>query len=73
MTQDLIRQAGEALYGERWKTALAKDLGVSRDSVNDWSSDPPRMNPRPGVYDDLRALLEARRAEIAMVIEALEA
>lgn len=30
MDRDLLIKAGVAAYGERWKTALAKDLGVSR-------------------------------------------
>lgn len=57
-SQHAIIAAGRALYGERWKSALAADLGVSRDSVDDWSTG--RMRPRLGVWEDVAALLTER-------------
>lgn len=32
----LIERAGLALYGERWKTALATDLGVTYRTLQNW-------------------------------------
>lgn len=33
---DLIRRAGECLYGTRWESALAEALGVNRRTVRRW-------------------------------------
>lgn len=33
---DLLRSAGEALYGPRWQTELARALGVSDRTVRRW-------------------------------------
>lgn len=32
----LIERTGLALYGERWKTALAGDLGVTYRTLQNW-------------------------------------
>lgn len=58
----LIRRAGEALYGPRWETDLARDLGVSDRTARKWDSGD--QQPRPGVYTDLHRLLLERAAEI---------
>jgi DNA-binding XRE family transcriptional regulator len=58
----LIAEIGEALFGERWKSDLARELGVSRDTVDDWTKE--RMKPRPGVYRDLAKIVERRQAEL---------
>lgn len=36
MTRDELRAAGEALYGARWQTALARELGVADRTVRRW-------------------------------------
>jgi hypothetical protein len=41
---DLLRLVGEALYGERWQSPLAGDLGVSDRAVRYWLS---AVNPCP--------------------------
>ena len=33
LTPDLLTRAGRALYGERWKLALARDLGISERMI----------------------------------------
>lgn len=33
MRPEIIRQIGEALYGPRWQTALARDIGVSARTI----------------------------------------
>ena len=32
----LLAEIGEALYGERWQTALAQDLGMADRTVRRW-------------------------------------
>ena len=41
---DLLRLVGEALYGERWQSPLAGDLGVSDRAVRYWLT---AANPCP--------------------------
>lgn len=36
MNADQVRWCGEALYGERWQTALAEDLLVSSRTMRRW-------------------------------------
>jgi len=36
--QELLARAGEALYGPAWHSDLARDLGVSRRSVQRWAA-----------------------------------
>ena len=67
---DLIENAGRALFGDRFKTSLAEALKVNRDTVADWCSG--RMEPRPGVWADLTALLEKRAPDIAAVTQAIK-
>jgi hypothetical protein len=56
-----MRAVGHELYGERWVSALARDLGVALRTVQRWNdgayepSDPARL------IADLRALVIARR------------
>lgn len=50
---DLLRRVGEALYGERWQSPIATDLGVSDRAVRYWLSS---ANQCP---DDLGARLLA--------------
>jgi hypothetical protein len=33
---NLLTEIGEALYGERWQTALAQDLGVDGRTMRRW-------------------------------------
>ena len=36
MTNDDLRQVGELLYGPRWQSDLARDLGVAGRTVRRW-------------------------------------
>jgi len=63
----LLRDAGEALYGPRWQTDIARDLHVSDRTVRRWlagSADLP-----PGVVTDLRRLCEARAVALDNLAE----
>ena len=56
----LLLEAGEALYGPRWQTELARDLGVSDRTMRRWAagtSDVPS-----GLYLDLLRLTQERCA-----------
>lgn len=65
MTPALLCEAGEALYGPRWQSDLARDLGVADRTVRRWAAGewPVPAN----VWGELRPLLEARAHELASV------
>ena len=65
MTPDLLRLAGEALYGPRWQTALAGDLGVTDRTMRRWAGGQPMP---PGAAADLAALLRARKIDIDVAL-----
>ena len=64
--RNLIEPIGLALWGSSWKAAMAEALGVSRDTVTDWTFG--RMHPRPGVYRDLLRVAQDRRDEISRIV-----
>lgn len=61
--------AGEALYGPRWQSDLARDLGVSDRTMRRWVAG-ANATP-PGLVDDLRRLVQERRVTLAELEQAL--
>jgi hypothetical protein len=68
-TPELIRAAGEALFGSRWQTDLGDELGINRRTVQRWVSG--QNEPMPGVWADLEAMLSERAAEQLRLCEAI--
>ena len=69
MSKELLIAAGEALYGDRWQTPLARDLGLTDGRrVRQWLSG---ERPIPeSVWDALPVLLKARNKSIdALILE----
>jgi hypothetical protein len=66
----LIIAAGEALWGSRWQTDMARAVSVHEDTVNAWKRG--TKAPRDAVFDKLRALVVERRIELASVLSQLE-
>ena len=60
--REMLRQAGEALYGERWQSELSRAVGVSDRTMRRWVSDPYEIPG--GVWNDIQQLLLARGIEI---------
>jgi hypothetical protein len=63
MTTTLLYEVGEALYGPRWQTEMARDLGCSDRTVRRWAAkewDVPRT-----VWEEIHALLVAREKALA--------
>ena len=58
----LLRDAGEALYGPRWQSDLARDLGVADRTMRRWLAEADDMPP--GVALDLWRLCEERAQAI---------
>jgi hypothetical protein len=65
----LLRRAGAALYGDRWQSPLARDLGVALRTVQRWT-DGDRAPPGD-LSTRLDHLLTARATEISTVRRSL--
>lgn len=70
MTPALLREAGEALYGDQWQSALARDLKVADRTVRRWAAGDFGMPP--GLCNELIALLLDRAEAIADVKKRLK-
>lgn len=70
MPDNLITRTGRALFGDNWQAQMARELGVHKDTVQDWRQG--RSNPRPGVCVDLLRLVVERREELDEIVEALK-
>lgn len=66
----LITRVGEALWGKRWQSEMARALGVSKTTVQDWRQG--RNAPRPGVWADLSRIADERHGELAQIAEMLK-
>jgi hypothetical protein len=53
--REMLRQAGEALYGERWQSELSRAVSVSDRTMRRWVSDPYEIPG--GVWNDIQQLL----------------
>jgi transposase-like protein len=65
----ILVECGEALYGPRWQSELARDLGVADRTVRRWvagTSDVPA-----GLYVDLLRITQERAAALDALAERL--
>ena len=70
MTSHLLRDTGEALYGPRWQSELARDLNVADRTMRRWVAGTDELpqgvaldllrlcNERAQTLDDLRGRLK---------------
>ena len=66
-----LKQAGEALFGEQWKSPLARALGVSGSrQMRQWMAG-ERLIP-PDIWPELRRLLIERQQIIQEALEKIE-
>lgn len=54
----ILVECGEALYGPRWQSSLARDLGVSDRTMRRWAAG--THDVPPGLYLDLLRLTQER-------------
>lgn len=68
----LLEEAGQALYGERWQSEMARALGV-KDSrrIREWMAG-DRTIP-PGIWPELAELLRQRGAAATALADRLAA
>lgn len=62
MTPALLSQAGEALYGPRWQSELARDLDIDDRTMRRWVAGDSSVPS--GVAVDLLRLLTERASDI---------
>ena len=67
----LLVEAGEALYGPQWQSALARDLDVSARTVRRWAAG--SHQPPDGIYAELLRLVSHRAQTLGAVSERLRA
>lgn len=69
-TISLLRAAGEALYGPRWQSDLARELHISDRTMRRWLAGPADLPT--GVAADIRQLCETRASHLKEVIDRLK-
>lgn len=62
VTNVLLAEIGKVLYGPRWQTDLARDLGISDRTMRRWTAN--RADVPPGAWRDLYRRLENRVVEV---------
>ena len=62
MPVNLITETGRALYGARWYSDMARDLGVDQRTVRRWASG--EFNVPSGVWRELAARAWDRSKEL---------
>ena len=62
---NLITETGRALYGVRWQSEMARDLGVNERTVRRWAAG--EYEAPDGVYAELRALATRRLRLLASI------
>jgi transposase-like protein len=65
----LLVESGEALYGERWQSELARDLGVADRTVRRWVAGATPVPP--GVFADLLRMVVERQATLDDLVRRL--
>jgi len=64
-----LNKIGEALYGERWQSTLARDLGLNLRTMQRWAAEETLASQLPdGVRRDLRKAALKRRGQMAAVL-----
>lgn len=70
VSSKLLKDTGEALYGPRWQSDLARDLSISDRTMRRWAAGADDVPP--GAALDLLRLCEERAAMIDDVIGRLK-
>lgn len=66
---DILRLAGEALYGRQWQAPLSRDLGVTDRTVRNWAGG---LNRPADIADRIVPLLRTRAEQLAHIIALAE-
>ncbi len=72
MTPELLRMAGEALYGSLWKAQVARDLGITARHLSRIMNPDAKDRATEKIRPVLLALLRERAAQVAKATHTLE-
>lgn len=67
---DILRQAGEVLYGDRWQSPLSRDLEVTDRTMRNWSSG--RHEAPADLFERLLGLLKRRSENVSNLTVTIE-
>lgn len=67
MTPALLAAAGELLYGKRWQSDLARDIGRARTVIAEAMAG--KRNVTPATWDAVMEALQIRQYEIAVFLD----
>lgn len=67
----LLVECGQALYGQQWQSALARDVGVSDRTMRRWTAG--THDVPTGLYVDLLRLTQERAAALDALADLLRA
>jgi len=71
MTPSTLAQVGQALYGQQWQSALARDLGVNDRTMRRWASASADVPARIGA--ELLVLVQQRGDALTGLARKLQA
>jgi hypothetical protein len=72
-SSDMLASIGRALYGERWQSPLADDLGIARETIRRWLSGHTHLPAEHVVFNDLAEILASRQISIGQAAHGLAA
>lgn len=70
MSTKLLHDVGEGLYGPRWQSDLARDLGTSIRTIQRWSAG--AADVPTGVFVDLLRIVTERQSDLDRIAERLK-
>lgn len=65
--QDLVAEAGRLLFGDRWMSDLARELGVAVRTMQSWFASPGSNSYRDmpaSILGEVRTLVDRRRSAL---------
>jgi hypothetical protein len=71
MSNKLLCDVGEALYGPRWQTDLSRDLNISDRTMRRWASGADDVPA--GAYTDMLRIVTERAADLDDIAAKLSA
>jgi len=71
MTEPDIREIGEALYGPRWQSELARDYGINLRTMQRWASG--QGDAPPSLYIEIADDLDRRAQRLSAIAEKIRA
>jgi len=72
LDSNTVRRLGELLHGQYYGPGLAKDLGVSRVSVDNWTKDPRTKHPTDARRQAAVVVVKKRIADLRALLKLLE-